>query len=531
MSTDFKPGQGAPIRITALAALLALSACGGSDDDTRPIAESCTTLAGKTLGNGSATITAAELQAATPATGATAQAMPAYCKLSVAARDTGLKMGLWLPTEGWNGKLLMQGGGGFDGAIAAPTANLLLAHMSPSVVGERYAVMATNGGHEAAENANGAFALDATKLQEFAQTSEHRALPWGKELVNTAYGKAPTRSYFEGCSMGGHDAMMLSQRYPEDFDGIVARAPAGNIMGLFPAFSRLSITVRNPANRLTPAKQTLVADAALAQCDGLDGLADGIISKPAACQPNLSALRCAGGADAGDGCLSDAQLATVALVTSPYASADGAYTHPGYNHGLENSPVGWGQYIWPNAAGQSVQGGFADGFVRGFITRDLAYDTNLWNPNDWLPRMAEVATLFQAFNPDLSGMRARNAKLIMWNGTNDSSVTSRDMGRYYQATVARMGQAAVDQTLEAFEAPGVGHCGGGPGADHVDLVKSLDTWVTAGTPPSSQNLVQARKTATGDVALTRPLCKYPTTPRYKGTGDVNSAASFACVSD
>ncbi len=142
MTTDFKPGQGAHIRLTALAALLALAACGGNDDDTRPIAESCTTLAGKTVGNGSATITAAELQAATPATGATAQAMPAYCKLSVAARDTGLKLGLWLPTEGWNGKLLMQGGGGFDGAIAAPTANLLVPYMSPSVVGERYAVMA-----------------------------------------------------------------------------------------------------------------------------------------------------------------------------------------------------------------------------------------------------------------------------------------------------------------------------------------------------------------------------------------------------
>jgi pimeloyl-ACP methyl ester carboxylesterase len=528
MNTVCKPTR---VRYAALAALLALTACGGSDDDTPPLAESCASWVGKSVGGGAATVTAAEIQAATPATGATAQALPAYCKVSVAARDTGLKVGLWLPTEGWNGKLLMQGGGGFDGAIAAPTANLLVAYMSPSVVADRYAVIATNGGHETAENANGAFALDPVKLTEFAQTSEHRALPWGKELVGAAYGSAPTRSYFEGCSMGGHDAMMLSQRYPADFDGIVARAPAGNIMGLFPAFSRLSIAVRNPANVLGPAKQTLLANAVLAQCDGLDGLADGIISKPAACTPDLTALRCAGGTDAGDACLSDAQLATVNLVTSPYASANGAYTHPGYNHGLEDSAVGWGQYIWPIAPGQSVQGAFADGFVRGFITRDLSYDTNLWNPNDWLVRMAEVGTLFQAFDPELSGMRERNAKLIMWTGTNDSSVTPRDMGRYYQMAVARMGQAAVDQTLEAFEAPGVGHCGGGPGAAHVDLVKSLDTWVTAGTPPSAQNLVQARKTDTGAVALTRPLCKYPATPRYKGTGDVNSATSFACVSD
>ena len=134
------------------------------------------------------------------------------------------------------------------------------------------------------------------------------------------YGSAPSKSYFEGCSSGGHDAMMLSQRWPNDFDGIVARAPAGNFMGLLMQFNRIAKSVRNPAGMLNPAKQKLLADAVLAQCDKLDGLEDGIISKPAACNYDATPLRCADGADTGDSCLSDAQIATVNTVTTPIAT-------------------------------------------------------------------------------------------------------------------------------------------------------------------------------------------------------------------
>jgi hypothetical protein len=271
---------------------------------------------------------------------------------------------------------------------------------------------------------------------------------------------------------------------------------------------------------LNPAKQTLLANAVLAQCDTLDGVADGIVSKPAACNYDPAPLRCAGGTDTGDSCLSDAQIDTVKTITSAVATSDNAWSHPGYNFGLENTAEGWGSYIWPQAAlgGNSVQGMFSDGFVRSFITQDPAFDTLTWNPDQWLARMGVIGGLFSAADPDLGRLHARGAKLIMWNGTNDTSVSARDTSRYYDNVVSTLGQQKADETVELFLAPGVGHCYGGPGADKVDLLKAMSTWVEQGVPASAQKLVQRKvDAASGATALSRPMCKYPAYPRYKGT--------------
>jgi feruloyl esterase len=299
---------------------------------------------------------------------------------------------------------------------------------------------------------------------------------------------------------------------------------------VFTQFNRVAKAVRTPGASLNAAKQTLLANAVLAQCDALDGLADGIISKPAACTYDPTALRCAAGADTGDTCLSDAQIATVTAVTTPITTSDGVYSHPGYYFGGENSPHGWGEYIWANPAlGDSLQGLFSDGFIRSFITRDLAYNTAAWDVNQWLPEMSLVGSMYHAFNPDLSGLQARGAKMIVMNGATDTSVTPKDASRYYDMVVQTMGQANADKVLETFIEPGVGHCVGGVGPDTVDLMKALTTWVEAGTPPSAQNLTLSRLDATtGAVTMTRPLCKYPSYPRYNGSGDVNAASSFTC---
>jgi feruloyl esterase len=191
--------------------------------------------------------------------------------------------------------LVFLGGGGFRGALFEPDRPFF----SASVRGDRYATMVTNGGYDYPTRDAGYFqanfAFDPVKLADFTYLSEHRALPFGKELIRKFYGAAPSKSYFEGCSSGGHDAMMLSQRWPNDFDGIVARAPAGNFIGLHMQFNRIAKSVRNPAGMLNPAKQTLLAKAVLAKCDKLDGLEDGIISKPAACGYDPTELRCADG--------------------------------------------------------------------------------------------------------------------------------------------------------------------------------------------------------------------------------------------
>jgi hypothetical protein len=490
------------------------------------LAEKCPTLKGQAFGAGTVTVDDAKVVAAVAA-------QPAYCVVTASFKDSGLRFEARLPTSGWNGKLAFIGGGGFDGQLPKASDP----QFSPSIFSERYATIGTNGGYDHGGPADAgyfaaAFAADPAKLLDFTQQSEHRALPPGKEVISAFFGNAPARSYFEGCSMGGHDALMQAQRFPGDFDGIVARAPAGNIMGLFMQFNRIAKRVRTPANTLDPAKQTLLANAVLAQCDALDGVADGIVSRPAACNYDPTPLRCAGGGDTGDSCLSDAQIGTVNTITSAVATSDNAWSHPGYNFGLENTAEGWGSYIWPQAAlgGNSVQGMFSDGFVRSFITQDPGFDTLTWNPDQWLARMGVIGALFSAADPDLSGLHARGAKLIMWNGTNDTSVSARDTSRYYDQVVGTLGRQKADDTVELFLAPGVGHCYGGPGADKVDLLKAMSTWVEQGVPASAQKLVQRKvDAASGAVALSRPMCKYPAYPRYKGTGDVNDAASFDCV--
>ena len=256
--------------------------------------------------------------------------------------------------------------------------------------------------------------------------------------------------------------------------------------------------------------------------------------RPAACGYDPTELRCPDGADTGDSCLSDAQIATVKTITSPIATKDGAWSHPGYNFGAENSAKGWGEYVWPSASflgGDSAQGAFSDGFIRSFVTRDPSFDTKTWDANNWLASLSLVGALYQAFDPDLSALKARGAKLILWNGTNDTAISPRDTQRYYNRVVEKMGRDAADETVELFLAPGVGHCSGGAGPDQVDLLKALSTWVENGTPPSRQNLVLTKQDKSGDPVMTRPMCKFPAWPRYKGTGDVNAASSFDCSTE
>ena len=269
----------------------------------------------------------------------------------------------------------------------------------------------------------------------------------------------------------------------------------------------------------------MLAKAVLARCDKLDRLEDGIISRPAACGYDPTELRCTDGADTGNSCLSDTQIATVKTVMSPIATNDSTWSHPGYNFGAENSAKGWGEYVWPSASflgGNSAQGGFSDGFIRSFVTRDPSFDTKTWDANYWLPSLSPAGALCQAFNPDLSGLKARGAKLILWKDTNDTAISPRDTQRYYNRVVEKMGRDASDETVELFLAPA------GPDPTRSTSLKALSTWVESATPASRQNLVLTKKDKSGEPVMTRPMCRYPAWPRYKGRGDVNVASSFEC---
>jgi hypothetical protein len=511
------------LRLVICFDLLAINAVAFAQD----IATKCSGLKGERVFNGMATVTDAKI--------VELKRDFEYCVARAEFTDSGLQIEVRLPSRNWNGRLLYLGGGGFNGSIwsfrNAPE------FFSPSMIDERYAVMAGNGGYDGPGNDDQAgyfraeFAYDAVKLMDFMFQSVHRALPVGKEVVRIFYGSMPTRDFFEGCSTGGHEALIEAQRFPKDFDGIVARAPAGNFVGLYTQFHRIATHVRTQDGLLNQTKRDLLAHAVLARCDASDGLADGILSRPQVCDFDPRTLGCSGGRDTGDTCLSDAQIATVAAVTTPYAAADGSVTHAGYNFGGENIPDGWGTLIWPQDTihGDTYHGLFSDAFIRSFVTRDPAYDTKAWDPNQWLPVIHLINELFQAVNPDLSALSDRGGKVILWNGEIDTSVSPRETAQYYDRVVQTMGRQKADRVVELFLAPGVGHCMGGPGPDRVDLLKAVATWVERGTPPSQQNLLHTKLDKDGKVIAARPLCKYPSYARYKGSGDAKDPKSFTCV--
>jgi len=511
------------ISTVAVAALI--TAC-VSPPQPSAVADTCATLKGQFLGQQQATIADARLVA-------DAINVPAYCAVNITLNDSALRVEARLPATGWNGKTVTLGGGGLKGAVFTPT----LPFFSPSIVAERYATIATNGGYDYATRDAGyfkaEFAYDPIKFADYTYLSIHRALPLGKELVSRFYGTSAKKNYFEGCSAGGHEAMMLSQRFPGDFDGIVARAPAGNFTGLFLQFNQVATANRAPGGTLNTAKQQLLGKAVLDKCDSMDGLADGIVSKPAACNFDPTTLRCGGGTDTSDQCLSDAQIRTVRAAANGFKTSDGAWSHPGVNWGGEsNATKGWGEYLWPLApapfSGQPLAALFSDGFVRSFVTRDPGYDPTKFNPDEWRAALNIVGTTFNAFNPDLSALRARGVKMILWNGQQDTAVSPKDTARYYDAVVEKMGQSAADETVELFLAPGVGHCFGGPGPDRVDLLKALVAWSDQGTPPSRQGMVHTQLDGAGKPVATRPMCKHPAYPRYNGSGDPKAAESFSC---
>ncbi|MET0404585.1 MAG: tannase/feruloyl esterase family alpha/beta hydrolase, partial [Cystobacter sp.] len=447
---------------------------------------------------------------------AAASPLPEYCKVTGGLAPS-LQFEVRLPT-GWNGRAVYAGGGGFNGSITPSDDHLR----------RGYAAIASDGGHTG-DVLDGSFALDPEKRADFADRSIHRVLPFAKTLIHERYGKNAEKTYFEGCSNGGREALIEAQRWPEDFDGIIARAPAYNFVELLIAFNQNSQQLAKPGASLSDARLATLGKAVLDACDAQDGLADGILSRPNDCQFDPGTLQCTG-ADQ-DTCLTAEQVASVRKIYSP-TRLDGAVINEAWPRGGEADPLGWSAWMTGNGnPAQSASGLFGLGLVRYFITRDPNYDPLAFVPEQWSARIAEVSAQVSARSADLSRFRARGGKLILWHGGTDAAISLKGSDAYYQRVVtAAGGQAAADTFVEYFQAPGVNHCEGGAGADAVDLLSALEGWVEQGIAPSSARLV-ATKTdrTTGTQLLSRPLCKYPRYPRYTGQGDPNAAASFTCV--
>lgn len=503
----------ASLAAMALCSLL-LSACGSDDDEAAPVVtaqQACAALSGKTIAG------AALAAVAVPASGA----VPTYCKVNGTIAPA-LNFEMRLP-DAWNGKLYYGGGGGYNGAIPA---------VSVPALTQGYASVASDSGHQGS-GLSASFALtDTFAAQLFGSLSVPTVMSTALETVAAAYGVPPSKSYFEGCSNGGREALMNVQRYPNLFDGVIARAPAYNWVGFMGAFNRTAKALAAPGGAFGAAKTALLAKHVRDACDALDGIVDGVVSNLAACTPalvNVAALRCAGGADTGDTCLSDAQLAVVtSWTTDAVFAGNGTFRNAGWSlTGNEDDPGAW--QTWETGGGNvagALQFLFQDTTVKNYLARDPAANSLTYTPWDQNQNaLYALAALNDATNTDIRPFINSGGKLILWHGSNDAALSVNSTAEYVANMRNTVGATNADASTRFYVAPGVNHCAGGPGADGADLLTALDQWVTKDAAPAT--LTAEKRDASGALTFARPLCQHPQYPRYTGPANDAAAARLA----
>lgn len=549
----------------------ALAACGGGDGDGTPAAatpKSCDALAGMAipasaigLPTRGGTVTAATV-VATAGTGPAAT--PEYCNVTasiapVDASAPSIIFRLALPTT-WNKKAVMFGGGGFDGTIPNVAGNVPAGPTDkPTPLGRGYATFASDSGHQAnaAGSLDGSFQLNDEAFRNFGGHALKKTRDAAVYLIEARYAAgAPTKSYFAGGSTGGREALSVAQRWPQDWDGIIAWYPAWNQLSAMLGGHRMSRALAQPGAYPNPAKRLLLLNAVLAACDGLDGVADGLVSNQALCNGifdpsvatfNGAPLRCPGGTEGGDTCLSDAQITALKTLNTEtrfnFFLASGSRGYPGYNVwgadlGITSNPsplqptvtflnFGTEQPAMPVPAGAPYITKQLDQVIKYGVTRDLQFNSlslDPENPGPWGARLSELSTLLDV-STDFSAFAARGGKLLLAHGLSDVLVSSRATEQFFQRLQAQYGPPYVDSFARYYQVPGYGHAVSTVFNATWDSLTALEQWAENGTAPQAQVTTDTA----GVPGRKRPLCDYPTWPKYKGSGDVNAAESFSCA--
>ena len=485
-------------------------------DAATPAPIPCESLAGIAVTNGevlSAQSVPAGAFAPPVAPNATAsaafKALPAFCRVTLKltpSADSDIRVEVWLPLSGWNRKLQASGNGGLGGAIPYPA-------MAASVKAG-YAAAGTDTGHV---GGNADFvAGHPEKLVDFGHRAIHEMTVTAKMMVAAHYDAPPARAYFNSCSTGGRQALIEAQRYPDDFDGIVAGDPSWDQMRLYAARVWLNTYVnRSPAAAIPASKYPMIHNAVLDRCDALDGVKDGVIENPARCSFDFATLTCKG-EDRAD-CLTTDQVETARAMTRPIRDPkSGAVLHPGRYY--PGSELGWGGVAGPAPSGESHEG------MRKIVfTPDWDYHT-ITVPDDVERAVKADRGLLYGGDPNLSRFFSRGGKLLMYHGWADPLV-SPDTSLIMHQQISSASGASSANSLALFMVPGMGHCQGGPGTDVFDKVAALDRWVETGLKPQS---IEAAHMTAGAVDRTRPLCAYPATARYIGSGSTDDAKNFRC---
>jgi tannase/feruloyl esterase len=439
--------------------------------------------------------------------------LPAFCRVSAALHptsDSDIGIELWLPASGWNGKFQAVGQGGLAGNIPyGEMAEALAAH---------YATSGTDTGHV---GSSAEFAIGhREKLIDFAYRAFHELAGKSKTLIAAHYGKTPERSYFNGCSGGGRHGITSAQRYPEDFDGIIAGASTWNQPRMDAARMAVNRFInRSPESQLPPEKFPMVHEAVLKACDMLDGVKDGVIENPTRCKFDLQTIECKG-TDA-PSCLTAAQVESAKALVSPVTHPKtGAVLFEG--HLWPGAELSWSTLSSPKPLGNVLTR------LSNIVFQDPNWDYRQFNVETDVDRAYTIdGGLLSSDTYDLRPFFRRGGKLIMWHGWIDPQVTPQNSIIYYSKVREAVGREA-DNSIALFMLPGVAHCSGGPGPDTFDRMASLEAWVEHGQKPTR---IVASRIASGKVERTRPLCPFGQVAKWNGSGSTDDAANFACVAE
>ena len=450
-----------------------------------------------------------------------AQGVPAHCEVQATISPVpGSKIGAVyrLPAQ-WNSKVLGIGGGGFAGNVRAEAAADGLAR--------GYAVIQNDLGHPSANALDPSFAIDASGkrnvegIVDFGHRATHLATVVGKQVAARFYGREPERAYWQGCSTGGRQGLAEVQRYPDDYDGVIAGAPVYTPLTYANAMLRVQMFHARPESNLKPEQVPLIHDAVLAACDKNDGVADGILTDPRTCTWDPSALQCSASGAAGATCLSAAQVETVRKAYAGVKTSDGRFAAMPLMRGGESDWVA--RMIGTPQQPNGLNAVLGAPFVSYIVKADPKYDLFTFDPERDMAALdgGIAGAHVHQQNPDIAAFVARGGKLLLWHGFNDPGPSPLSTIAYLDAVNAKV--PAAKDSVRLFLAPGVLHCGGGAGPDQIDSLTALERWVEHGATP--ERIVATKANS----PLTRPLCAYPRVAKYKGAGDTNDPANFDCT--
>ena len=521
------------MRSHIIAALLATTAISAG------AATTCENLS--TLALPGATINTAEAVTAgsfTPPVGPSIKDLPAFCRVSGVikpASDSNIQFEVWMPSSGWNGKFQGIGNGGFAGSISFAALAAAVRH--------GYSSAATDTGHQAG-GTDARWALDhPERVTDFGYRAIHETTDKAKAIIRAFYGDQPKHSYFSSCSNGGRQALMEAQRYPADYDGIIAGAPANYWTHLLTgAIWDMQATLADPASYIPARKIPAIEAATLEACDALDGVKDGVIDDPTQCHFEPAKLLCSG--PDSDTCLTEPQVAALKKIFGGPQDSKGQQVFPGYSPGGESGQGGWAAWITGAAPEKSLQFAFGTQFFSNMLYNDPAWDFKTFKVDQGMKTADDkLARVMNATDPDLKRFKDRGGKLILYHGWSDAAIPPVNAINYYKTVVSKMSPKDAASFVRLYMVPGMQHCGGGPGPNSFgqasvaegdpqhDMAAALERWVENGTPPAE--IIAAKyKTGTNPasgVVRTRPLCPYPEVAHWKGTGSTDDAANFVCT--